>query len=647
MSKNIDQVYIANPSTSVPDDALFYLGLFPYGTNNDSAINKQNLYKNIKNSNAVVFSNVLYIANNGNDTTGDGSLSNPLVSIAGSTGALSRITSQSVTNQYLIIDMRTGVITESNTALIPPFVFIKGNKSARYNGNIQLDITKFSAITTNAVCGWNGYYSIGLDSTSVMNLDFHTLPTTYLVTVYLEDIEAAILATGSQFVGTNNDPIITNPYATFTIIQNNFNTSFLQDNLTFLSSDILISNGISVQIFNSQVQITKIKKYTGTTQANTNVILNNIFSFIGDPVTGELLIDLTEGNGGQSVFMWFVNSSFVQLTSGLTLSIDNTPENTTFSFNYDLLSMWNLGTVINPTSDIAYLNFSTSEYLGCNFSPVNYTPTPITEDILTNGIDAQLNGIDLKLGTISSSNYPPFYIQGFQLTWNPGGPPSTLTVGLGLCADSNNSFDMDLATPVTLDTTSASIDNGGSWTSNSWYAIWFYENSTTFATTVKFSLNFSTPATIAGYDKIRFIGSARSQTTGTDILGVIQSGVSNDRTYTWWNSDPTLDVLTSGNAISGAPGTFSCASAMSPVADEINLQMRFTPGITKSGDTANITDSDFNTLPLVYISGPVGSILAAAPSGYVPVNSSQNLSYYVDDTSDNLDLISIGYKESL
>lgn len=38
MSMNVDQVYIANPSTTLPGTALIYAGLSPFGAGNDTAI---------------------------------------------------------------------------------------------------------------------------------------------------------------------------------------------------------------------------------------------------------------------------------------------------------------------------------------------------------------------------------------------------------------------------------------------------------------------------------------------------------------------------------------------------------------------------------------------------------------------------------
>ncbi len=42
MSLNINQVYIANPSTSLPGTALIYAGLSPFGVGNDTAITVAN-----------------------------------------------------------------------------------------------------------------------------------------------------------------------------------------------------------------------------------------------------------------------------------------------------------------------------------------------------------------------------------------------------------------------------------------------------------------------------------------------------------------------------------------------------------------------------------------------------------------------------
>lgn len=44
MSKNVKQVYDLNPTTTIPNDALIYLGLSPYGVSDDSAVKSQDVF---------------------------------------------------------------------------------------------------------------------------------------------------------------------------------------------------------------------------------------------------------------------------------------------------------------------------------------------------------------------------------------------------------------------------------------------------------------------------------------------------------------------------------------------------------------------------------------------------------------------------
>jgi hypothetical protein len=73
MSKNIDQIYIANPSISLPPNALMYAGLYPFGITDDTAITVGNFLAQIPSATgtdvivptqALVPNNV-YVTNNG------------------------------------------------------------------------------------------------------------------------------------------------------------------------------------------------------------------------------------------------------------------------------------------------------------------------------------------------------------------------------------------------------------------------------------------------------------------------------------------------------------------------------------------------------------------------------------------------------
>lgn len=72
-SMNINQIYIANPTTVAPSSALMYLGLSPFGITNDSAITVGNLllqvpsatWVNVATSPKALAINTGYITNNG------------------------------------------------------------------------------------------------------------------------------------------------------------------------------------------------------------------------------------------------------------------------------------------------------------------------------------------------------------------------------------------------------------------------------------------------------------------------------------------------------------------------------------------------------------------------------------------------------
>lgn len=118
MSKNINQIFTANPASSMQNTDLLYLGRSPYGATNDMAIT----YANLISSLGLGLNTRIYVdASVGSDTNGSGSAINPYLSI---TKALSVITDNSVSKPYAII--LSGSTTETAISL-KPFVSIIGN----------------------------------------------------------------------------------------------------------------------------------------------------------------------------------------------------------------------------------------------------------------------------------------------------------------------------------------------------------------------------------------------------------------------------------------------------------------------------------------------------------------------------------------
>ena len=97
MSMNIDQVYIANPSTSAPLTALMYLGLSPFGVGNDSAILVSNFLKQVPSAtwNDIVASTANLAVNNGYITDNGATLVTYTLPVTAAVGAIFEIAGKS------------------------------------------------------------------------------------------------------------------------------------------------------------------------------------------------------------------------------------------------------------------------------------------------------------------------------------------------------------------------------------------------------------------------------------------------------------------------------------------------------------------------------------------------------------------------
>lgn len=579
----------------------------------------------------VTFQNNFYIADNGSDTTGigDGSLSKPYLT-GTKTQAVIVAASPSATNTFYVHDQRTAAVSENLKWL--PFVKWEAEGKTDFSGNLSLD-SLFGSIATDSWSWWGGYRNY--DSAKTMTYDVSGLSTANAIHLTLANAEkcpCTYSIIGNDFANFNSD--------IFRINEINFNTSGQNVDGSFWQANCSMASGVTRRIRYCQGwQISSITKSLGSALATTmlDVAFCNTVAF--QPSIGTLALISSGGANNQPEIE--VNISACDI-NGTVLTLDITNDGAS-NVNFDLdISVNPVINSANSLVNISFNNFMRGDYLQSQYSPVNFSPASWTDSggIFVSGgtYGSMLKGIDNKLGPD---------IKGFQLTWNNVGPPATITIGPGSGLDSTKLFIMSLTSPVTLDTTSASIDNGASWTPDEWYAVWLYQNSTTLATTMKLSLSFSSPATIVGYDMVKYVRSIKAQTTGTNILSVIQRGKNNEIIYYWNDTDPALNVLPSGNALIGAPGTFSCAGAQSPISNEINLQYNFTPGLARAGDDFAISNADDPTEELVIFSGLVASLTANGLTGFLPTNSSQNLSYFVDNTLDNLSLIAVGYKESL
>lgn len=126
---------------------------------------------------------IVYVDKSGNDTTGNGSILNPYLTI---NKALASITTATTTDRYQI-NVGPGTFAETTVAL-KPFVWITGTgftntRITTTGGNVTLD----SAFTSTA--GRTGMKSVVLSGTNGINLDAASLGGSGQVIAVMEDVQ--------------------------------------------------------------------------------------------------------------------------------------------------------------------------------------------------------------------------------------------------------------------------------------------------------------------------------------------------------------------------------------------------------------------------------------------------------------------------
>lgn len=159
MSKNIAQIYAANPSTTILGTDLIYIGKSPFGAGNNSAILWSNVLLNVYSP-----ANSVYVAKNGIDATGRGSFTAPFLTIAYAMSTISTATS----SDPFTIFVANGTYAETAISFIP-FVNIRGNGQTSTYINITTCSLSSSFLSTSLA-------SVEIESASVtgLSLNFST-----------------------------------------------------------------------------------------------------------------------------------------------------------------------------------------------------------------------------------------------------------------------------------------------------------------------------------------------------------------------------------------------------------------------------------------------------------------------------------------
>lgn len=573
---------------------------------------------------SVSFQNNYFIADNGSDSTGDGSLSAPFFTANHTLSVIGALT-PSATNEFYIHDERTIDIVEDFQLL--PFVTLMGIGVAKYHGDASLH-SSFGSITTDAYTTFGGYKEWQAGST--LGLNFSSFGLTNQIVVNLIDVPKAPI----EYPIVGNDGANFN-MSNFVINEINFNT-YGRDNLnnSVWQANCTMASGVRRKIrYCNGWQVSSITKSLGSVPCITELDVAFCGESIFSPSTGTLQLISTGGANNQPIIQISVLSCRSG-NSGLALDITNDGASFVYIIT-DITSGYYISSA-NSLTNIAFQNYSPVDTAGSvSYTPTNYTPTSYDNDGFTVTIDllgAHLKGIDNAL----SASSPAIYyseMQGFQMTWNDGSP-ATVTINPGTCIDSLKTYNMAMTAPITVGTTD--LDTG-TWTADTWYGVWLFENSTTHATTVLLSLSLDNPVSPSGYDKKRLIRTLRAQSTGTQILAFWQDGKYNQiRTY-WDNADNALAILVNGNATSGAPGTLSLTEAISPLSTCVDLNSNYVSSSLPS--KFSISSTGFPTGQLAFGNNQVSGVSNYSIVPNLVTDSGRGLSYHVNNSGDSLTLL--------
>lgn len=107
---------------------------------------------------SVALENNVYVAQNGSDVTGDGTLSKPFATIG---AAMASITTASATNRFAIV-LAAGEYTEAGSLVLKPDVFIVGE--GWENTKIAASDVSLDASFSGAATPFSGFYNVAIDA---------------------------------------------------------------------------------------------------------------------------------------------------------------------------------------------------------------------------------------------------------------------------------------------------------------------------------------------------------------------------------------------------------------------------------------------------------------------------------------------------
>jgi len=293
----------------------------------------------------------VFVAQDGNDSTGNGSINYPYATVA---HAMSTITTNSITNPFNIC-LLGGTITETVSVAFKPFVSIVGLSEGVIWHLVSTSLDASWGTTANGTMSLSNFTS----TVGSFTLDFSAFTNTASNTIFIENIfgSDSFVLKGSA----NNNPSF---YITGCLIL------FLNYSNCF------------VQIDSSEI----VSLIANSGKLDANLAANTLYS-IGNTIGTAVINGLATGPSTTASFY------STRISTGLT------------GDGATVLLLQDSSGYVSPTlANGATSNLSSiSNGLNANYTPSHYTPVA-TSPTLTTSVQAHLHGIDNALASIVSAN---------------------------------------------------------------------------------------------------------------------------------------------------------------------------------------------------------------------------------------------------
>lgn len=262
---------------------------------------------------------------------------------------------------------------------------------------------------------------------------------------------------------------------------------------------------------------------------------------------------------------------------------------------------------------------ATSGVISAAVSGTDYEPPIAT------GVSPQFYGWD-KTWRIPA--WPKNYIDGLGITRTSA---SQLTIEVGRCRSSDDTFNMELTGTVTAALSSSGVGglDTGSEASSTWYYLWLIYNSGTTTYAAMFSTSSSSPTMPSGYTLKRRVGSWYNNSSSDlrNATQIIASGSLREYLYNGETST-TLRLLNEGTA--GSFTDVNCSAFIPPVSTLGIFELGFRAGGSNS-DLMNVRTNGSSVDPPLQFqwgstSDPLYTITASS-TARIPTDASQIIEY--------------------